>query len=125
LTPGHSVASVVRASLMHGAIDGLSIGFYVGDYEEDKGRRIIKTADLVEISVVEEPADLNARVSDIKSEIEKACTRQEFEAILRQSGMSRSSATLLVSRMKAVIQGQLESESKAAAIAALIQRVNL
>jgi HK97 family phage prohead protease len=125
LTPGHSVASDVRASLMHGAIDGLSIGFYVGDYEEDKGRRIIKTADLVEISVVEEPADLNARVSDIKSEIEKACTRQEFEAILRQSGMSRSSATLLVSRMKAVIQGQLESESKAAAIAALIQRVNL
>jgi HK97 family phage prohead protease len=124
LTPGHSVAEDVKASLSHGAIDGLSIGFFVKEYEvdEEKGRRTIKKADLVEISVVEEPADLGAKVTQIKSAIEQARSLSDFETVLRDAGLSRSAATLLVSRMKTVLQGELEAESKAAVIAGLIQR---
>lgn len=124
LTPGHSVAEDVKASLSHGAIDGLSIGFFVKEYEmdEDKGRRTIKKADLVEISVVEEPADLGAKVTQIKSAIEQAKSLSDFETVLRDAGLSRSAATLLVSRMKAVLQGELAEEHRAAEIAALIQR---
>lgn len=126
LTPGHSVASDVRASLMHGAIDGLSIGFYVEDFEQAaNGTRIIRAADLVEISVVEEPADLNARVSDIKSAIEVANSLKDFEAVLRDSGLPKAHAVALVSRMKAWLRGELEAERKAVEIAAALQRFNL
>lgn len=124
LTPGHSVANDVKASLSHGAIDGLSIGFYPKEYEmdEDNKRRTIKSVDLVEVSVVEEPADLRARVTQIKSAIEEAKSLADFETVLRDAGLSRSAATLLVSRMKAVLQGELAEETKAAEIAAVIQR---
>jgi uncharacterized protein len=122
LTPGHSVATDVRASLQHGAIDGLSIGFYVLDYEEKDGARLIKAADLVEISVVEEPADLQARIADVKSAIESANSLKDFEAVLRDSGLSKAHAVALVSRMKSWLQGELEAERKAAEIAARIQR---
>jgi HK97 family phage prohead protease len=125
LTPGHSTASDVRASLMHGAIDGLSIGFYVGENEETEGRRLIKEADLVEISVVEEPADLEARISDVKSAIESANSLKDFETVLRDSGLSKAHAVALVSRMKSWLQGELEAERKAAEIAAAIQRFQL
>lgn len=123
LTPGHSVAEDVKASLSHGAIDGLSIGFFVKEYEvdEEEKRRTIKKADLVEISVVEEPADLRARVTQIKSMIDEARSLKDVEAILRDAGLPRSTATALVSRMKTVLQGELEAERKTAAIAATFQ----
>jgi HK97 family phage prohead protease len=124
LTPGHSVAEDVKASLSHGAIDGLSIGFYVKEYEvdEEEKRRTIKKADLVEISVVEEPADLRARVTQIKSAIDEAKSLKDFEGILRDAGLPRSTATALVSRMRAMLQGELEAKDKAAEIAAVLQR---
>lgn len=124
LTPGHSVAEDVKASLSHGAIDGLSIGFYPKEYEIDeaKERRTIKKIDLVEVSVVEEPADLRARVTQIKSAIEQAKSLSDFENVLRDAGLSRAAATLLVSRMKSLLQGELEAENRSAEIAAVIQR---
>ena len=125
LTPNHSTASDVRASLVHGSIDGLSIGFYVEDYEEDKGRRIIRSADLVEISVVEEPADLEARISDVKSAIENATTLRELESVLRDAGLSRAASMSLVSKMRALVRGDLEAERKTAEIAEMIQRIRV
>lgn len=124
LTPGHSVAEDVKASLSHGAIDGLSIGFYPKEYEIDeaKERRTIKKIDLVEVSVVEEPADLRARVTQIKSAIEEAKSLSDFENVLRDAGLSRAAATLLVSRMKSLLRGELEVENRSAEIAAVIQR---
>ena len=123
LTPGHSVAGDVLASLKHGAFDGLSIGYRVMDDEEnDSGGRTLKAIDLVEVSVVEEPADLNARVADVKSAISEAKSLGELEDVLRDAGMSRSTATALVSRVKALVQGDPESEPKAAAIAATFQQ---
>jgi uncharacterized protein len=101
LTPGHSVAEDVKASLMHGAIDGLSIGFMLGDYDEKPtGGRDIKSVKLVEISVVEEPADLSAKISSIKSAIDDAERLADIELILRDAGLSRAEATALVSRVK-------------------------
>jgi Escherichia/Staphylococcus phage prohead protease len=114
LTPGHSTASDVYASMKHEAIDGMSIGYRVRDQEPINAvTRLLKEIELVEISVVEEPADLAARISDVKSAIEDAATLREIEAALRDSGgFSRADACMLVSRIKSLTRGELEAEAK-------------
>lgn len=112
LTKGHSVAEDVRASMMHGAVDGLSIGFRPVQIRDlGDGRRELKEIELVEISIVEEPADLGARVSDIKAAVEGAKNIREIEAILRdEGGFSRAVATTLVSRIKSLACGDRGAE---------------
>lgn len=111
LTPGHSVAQNVYASMKHGAVDGMSIGYRPVKFEEHgNGRRTLKEIDLVEISVVEEPADLGARVGEVKHLIElidEIKSFKEVESLLREAGgMSRAAATALVSRIKALTLGE-------------------
>ena len=112
LTPGHSIASDVAASLMHKAIDGLSIGYMVNEEEMDGDVRVLKEIELVEISVVEEPADINATISNIKSAIDDAKTIKELEGLLRDAGgFSRAHATALVGRIKALSHGEREEKA--------------
>jgi len=116
LTPGHSKAIDTYASLKHGAVDGLSIGYIAKSaVENPNGTRLLKEIELVEISVVEEPADINATVSSIKSAIEQAKSIREIEATLRDSaGLSRLEACAVVSRIKAVIQSDFDNGKKEA-----------
>jgi len=104
LTPGHSVAQDVYASLKHGAIDGMSIGYRPVQIRElGDGKRELKEIDLVEISVVEEPADLGARVGGIKAAIDEITNLKQAEAFLRDvGGLSWAAATALVSQIKSV-----------------------
>ena len=72
LTPGLTLSSDVRAAMLHGTLDGLSIGGYLkaGDYEEtETGRVIRKWTHLMETSPVVFPADGGARIdgSRVKS----------------------------------------------------------
>lgn len=126
LTPGHSVAADVYASLKHGAIDGLSIGYYVVESEKQKdGTTLLKAVDLVEISVVEEPANTSATISQVKSAIEKAETLKDFENILSDSGQfSNSAATAFVSRLKAAVLRDAEAEAIAREIRAALERIS-
>lgn len=106
LTPNHSVANDVAALMMHKAIDGLSIGYFATDYEQDGAVRRLKEIQLFEISVVEEPADINARVGNIKSAIHEATSLKELETLLRDAGgLSKADATALVSRIKSLSLG--------------------
>lgn len=116
LTPGHSTAIDTYASLKHGAIDGLSIGYIAKSaIENPDGTRLLKEIELIEISIVEEPADINATVSNIKSAIEKANNLREIEATLRDSaGLSRLEACAVVSRIKSVLQSDFDSDKKQA-----------
>jgi len=103
-TPGHSVAEDVYASVKHGAVDGMSIGYRVKDYAMDGNIRKLKKIDLVEISVVEEPADLGAKVGEVKNLgelIDEVDSLKEAESLLREAaGLSRAAATAFVSRVK-------------------------
>jgi HK97 family phage prohead protease len=111
LTPNHSKANDIRALLKHGAIDGLSIGYFIVDDEPNGyGGRNLKQIELIEISIVEEPADLGASITGIKSKLEKAESLADIEASLRDAGFSRSSATALVSRIKTLAQRDVEQE---------------
>ena len=128
LTPGHSVAQDVYASLKHGAIDGMSIGYRPVQIRElGDGKRELKEIELVEISVVEEPADLAARVGGVKSALEAAATLREVEAALRDSGgFTRADACALVSRIKSLAQGELAAEQKRLAeLARTFQQFNV
>lgn len=97
LTKGHTVAENVYASLKHGAIDGMSIGYWATKTEKnDHGGEDLHEIELTEISVVEEPADLNALVSGFKD----FKTLKEYERALRDVGFSQSQAKTFVSGIK-------------------------
>lgn len=124
LTPGHSVAEDAYALLKHGAVTGLSIGFRLpaGGSEKTYNGRLLKQIDLIEISIVEEPADNAARIADVKSALDEADSLKEIEAILREAGgFSRSDATALVSRIKSIAHGERAEETEASELLALIK----
>lgn len=128
LTPGHSVAEDAYALLKHGAVTGLSIGYRPREVNElSDDRRELKRIDLIEISVVESPADLAAQIGSVKSAIEEAKSIRELEHLLRDlTGLSRSEAQTLVSRIKALDRGDRDSETdQAAEIAAVFQQFTI
>lgn len=112
LTPNHSLADDVAASMKHGAIDGMSIGYYVTDSEQKGDVRELKEIELIEISVVEEPADNSARVSELKS-LSEAKSLKEIEKTIRKSfGLSQTEATAIVSAVKKVTHSDCEEQKK-------------
>lgn len=115
LTPGHSVASDVYALLKHGAVDGMSIGYIPLKSEElPSGGRLLKEIELIEISVVEEPADLGAKINDVKAAIDQCLTLKEIEALLREAGgFSKADALSLVGRIKRLALGEQAAEEQA------------
>lgn len=100
LTPGHSKAMDVYASLKHGAISGLSIGYRpIRSAPKDTGGEDLYEIDLIEISIVETPADLAAQIGDIKAAVENADTIKELECLLRDAGgFSRTAAMAIIAK---------------------------
>lgn len=123
LTPGHSVAEDAYALLKHGAVTGMSIGYRVKDASETAdGKRELKEIELVEISIVESPADNSAHVSDVKSAITEAESLKQIEAILRDAGgFSRADAVALVSRIKSLTHGEREAKDDTSDILAALK----
>ena len=116
LTPGHSVAQDVYASLKHGAIDGMSIGYRPTKIDvTGPDTRLLKEVELIEISVVEEPADLGAKINDVKSALDACDSLKEIETLLREAGgFSKTDATSLVWRVKSMCRREAGAELKAA-----------
>jgi len=128
LTKGHRLAEDVYALLKDGAVSGLSIGYKIpsgGSQMAGKVRQL-KRVNLVEVSVVEMPADTAALVDSVKSQVEACASLADVEALLRASNaFSRQDATALVSRVKAIVLGDRGASASAAEIAALIRAVRI
>lgn len=123
LTKGHRTAEDAAALLRHGAISGLSIGYIAKDSDPTEyGGRKLKEIELIEISVVEEPADNAAHVDTVKSSLREAGSLADVEAALRQEcGLSRGIATEIVVAVKrAVKQGEPEREENAELIKSIL-----
>lgn len=130
LTPGLGLASDVRAAMLHGTLDGLSIGGYVkaGDYDEtENGRVIRKWAKLMEVSPVVFPADGAARVDlssvksmDFEALLPDCKTERDIERLLRDAGLGKWEAMAIVSRAKAIFDGRDAQEDAEAKTTALI-----
>ena len=118
-TPGNPQSEVIKAAMQHGTVDGLSIGFRVGDYEiietgGEKLRLIKSVSELPEVSIVTFPADDSARIdlASVKSSLEQITNIKDFESFLRDAGgFSRALATATASRAKGLFS-QSESESQ-------------
>jgi HK97 family phage prohead protease len=134
LTPGHSEAADIAASMKHGAVSGLSIGGYTRDAEtRADGGRVIKSFDLIEVSIVSMPAEDEARVdaASIKSLVDDCETIRDYERLLRDvSGLSSKAAAIVVARLRDVVRREgaseraEETEAKAAELAELVRTVS-
>lgn len=99
------------ALLKQGAIKGLSIGFRTKTAAFDKdGKRHLKDVDLMEVSLVTFPANQEAQVISVKSELPE--TEREFEATLIGLGYSQKQAKTIVSKgFKGLFADQRDVES--------------
>lgn len=81
--------------LRMGALNGLSIGYGVREDALENGNRVIKVADLYEVSVVTVAMNEQARIDAVKA---AEMSEREFERKLTQdAGFSRSVARMLMS----------------------------
>jgi HK97 family phage prohead protease len=108
LTNGHSVAEDTAALLRHGAISGLSIGYIVKNESQSGVVRELNEIELIEISVVESPADNSAHISSVKS----AKTLKEVEQFLHAKGLSQAESKTTISSVRDIL-GLKKSEDKA------------
>ena len=129
LTPNHSLASDVRAAMLHETLDGLSIGGMLakGDFKStDQGGRVIhKWTKLVEVSPVVFPADNAARIADVKNIdfetlLPECKTERDIERLLRDAGLGKWEAMAIVSRAKVIFEGRDALEDTEAKTTALI-----
>lgn len=93
------------------AITGLSIGYRVKDYSYDEttGIYTLKKLDLVEISVVTNPMNDDARIADVKSLLDagRLPSMSEFEKLLREAGFSKSqAAAVAVHGLSKLLRGE-------------------
>jgi hypothetical protein len=93
----------------------MSIGYIPKKIKQiSEDRRLLEEIELVEISLVEEPADLGAKVNDVKSALDACKSLKEIETLLREAGgFSRADATSLVARVKSIAHGERDAEEKA------------
>jgi HK97 family phage prohead protease len=136
-TPGNALAAEVKAALMHGTVDSMSIGYRLkkGDFDETAGGRTIKKVDrLAETSIVTFPADKFARVDleSVKSfndELALVETIRDFEYLLRDvGGFSKGAAQALTARAKVLFTlrdagAEDEAKKSEAAILARLERM--
>lgn len=127
LTIGHPTADAVLASMKHGTISGLSIGYRIPDGgSEKKGNiRLLKRIDLFEVSIVEDPADLGATIdrNSIKAAVDEMKTLADAENILREvGGFSGNAATDFVSKLRTVIQREAGATGTKVTVSAALLR---
>lgn len=107
-------ARVAYRGMKSKSITGLSIGYYVirASYNEKTGIRTLEELELVEVSIVTVPANDDARIDAIKSQIAHGTLPQlsDFEKFLREAGFSKTQATVIANRgLKHLLQSESAS----------------
>jgi HK97 family phage prohead protease len=116
-----SISRDVGELMKFGAVNSMSIGFRLLDYNYDKesGITYMNKVDLWEVSVVGIPANPKAMITSVKNEglnslpidiekVKEIASNRELEEILRESGVfSKSAAIYLAGRFN--IQARSES----------------
>lgn len=103
--------------LKSGMLDKMSIGFRVesAEFQEDDGtvKRVIKEADLMEVSLVPFPANDQAKITNVKN-LDKIKTIRDAELCLRDLGMASKQSQKLISLIKGFDQS-LNKDNQATA----------
>jgi HK97 family phage prohead protease len=94
-------ARLAQRGMRDKAVTGLSIGFYPDRwaFDEKAGVMILEEVTLVEVSVVNVPANDDARVDTVRMRLARGekPTIREFERSLRERGFSRAEAEEIAS----------------------------
>jgi uncharacterized protein len=90
-------ARIAQRGMAAGCISGLSIGYFVtaDSWNEAERTRTLTGIELVEASIVTDPAHADARIDVVKAKLAagERITDREFESVLREKvGFSRSEA---------------------------------
>ena len=99
LTKNIQQADEALAAVGHGSIDAFSIGMRVlrEAFDQDRGANIMTILKLREVSLVTFEANPQAKISDIKSEKDKAALKRRLERCLRDVGnISKSFAESII-----------------------------
>lgn len=128
------VADIARAReayklLRENVVTGLSIGYRVKGAHRADGARVLTGIELAEISIVTFPANDFARVRRMKSALSSGLvpTPKEFEAFLRDAGLSRKQAKSFLAHgykslsPREVAEGDDEMDETARGICALAE----
>lgn len=129
-TPGHSIAQDRYASMKHGAMTGLSIGYRVspGGAKSVNGVRQLSDLVLIEGSVVYDPMEVDAQVSMVKSiqtDFSDLLTVRDFEGHMRDAyGLSKKGSARFIAQFKDVLRDEV-TDTKAQQIAEAIKQLQL
>ena len=123
-------AREVYSALKFGSLNGMSIGFRMKDkdyeYDDEDICHIKNISELLEISIVNFPADKEARIDNVKSEDRDLNDIRDCEHYLRDLGISKKMAQKLISVIKtaktAVSDSQKSEDAKLAAELEKIQQ---
>lgn len=123
-------AREVYSALKFGSLNGMSIGFRMKDkdyeYDDEDICHIKNISELLEISIVNFPADKEARIDNVKSEDRDLSDIRDCEHYLRDLGISKKMAQKLISVIKtaksAVSDSQKSEDAKLAAELEKIQQ---
>jgi HK97 family phage prohead protease len=92
----------IYALLKSGDITGMSIGYITRECEYDNQLRMLKEVDLIEVSLVSEPANPLAQVTSVKclQAMNAAKSMAEVEKILAEYGLSQNESKAVISKVK-------------------------
>jgi len=94
-----------------GALDSMSIGYFVIDREWKDGVRVIKELEIYEISVVTIPMNPNAVITGIKA-LEEIKTIGDVEEFLKEKGLTSNDRKILISKIKGLQEVKEENETE-------------
>lgn len=122
------LAKRAHAHMKAGSLSGLSIGYVLNDYDYDnqKDAFILKDIDLWEVSLVTFPANDEARISNVKSLLERGETPppSKVEKALREVGFSGSQAKAFMAKgYGAISPREAEADEALESLKTLISRI--
>ena len=107
VTRGNDVRNLIK----RGAVGSVSVGFRNKNYEQiEGGGRLFKEIELVETSVVVNPANPKARIVSAKNE-DGSINIRNLEKALRDAGLSRKESQLVLSGKARELRDALRRES--------------
>ena len=124
-------AREVYSALKFGSLNGMSIGFRMKDkdyeYDDDDICHIKNISELLEISIVNFPADKAAQIDSVKSEeLDGLHDIRDCEHYLRELGISKKMAQKLISVVKSAKSAVSDSQkSEDVKLAADLEKIQL
>lgn len=117
----------VHRAIKQKRVRGLSIGYHIpagGSRQDEKrpGVTILEKVDLVEVSIVNMPANKRSLVDTVKEALSggNLPSLPDFERFLREAGFSKTQAAAIASRgLSHLLRSESEGEDRAKALAEL------